>query len=230
MAPKILLIEDEESLVWTLSDTLESEGYEVMVSQTGHRGYRLACDRPFDLIILDISLPEKSGFDVCRDLRGRGIRTPILMLTARGELVDKILGFKLGADDYLTKPFEIPELLARIEALLRRTLGETSSDDSQIFDFGAVRVDLGRSEVLKDGKPVEMSAREFQLLQFFIENQGRTITRDELLEKVWRYSGSVFTRTVDVHVSLLRRKLDNQSGKPTHFLTIRGVGYRFLPE
>jgi len=227
--PKILFIEDEESLVWTLTDALTGEGYEVRSSQNGREGFELACERPFDLIILDVSLPEKNGFDLCRDLRGRGIRTPILMLTARGELVDKILGFKLGADDYLTKPFETPELLVRIEALLRRTLGEPSSETGDVFDFGQVRVDTKRSEVLKDGEPVELSAREFQLLQYFIQHPNRVITREELLGEVWGYSGSVFTRTVDVHVSLLRRKLDNQSKKPAHFITERGSGYRFLP-
>jgi DNA-binding response OmpR family regulator len=229
MVRRILLVEDEESLVLTLSDALASEGYEVVTSQDGREGYELASDRPFDVIVLDINLPEKSGFDLCRDLRSRGIKTPVLMLTARGELVDKVLGFKLGADDYLTKPFEIPELLARLEALLRRTLGEVASETSKIFDFGSVRVDLIRAEVRKDGKPVELSAREFQLLQYFIEHPNQVITREKLLEEVWGYTGDVFTRTVDVHVSLLRKKLDDPHTQSTHFATIRGSGYRFLP-
>jgi two-component system alkaline phosphatase synthesis response regulator PhoP len=230
MAPKVLLVEDEDSLVLTLSDALTSEGYEVVTRQNGREGYELASDRPFDIIILDINLPEKSGFDLCRDLRANGIKTPVLMLTARGELVDKILGFKLGADDYLTKPFEVPELLVRLEALLRRTLGEVTSDTSKIFDFGSVRVDLTRAEVRKDGKPVELSTREFQLLQYFIEHSNQVITREKLLEDVWGYTGDVFTRTVDVHVSLLRKKLDDSSKKSSRFATIRGLGYRFLPE
>ena len=229
MTHRLLLIEDEESLVVTLTDALTSEGYEVLASQNGREGFELACDRPFELIVLDLSLPEKSGFDVCRDLRARGIKTPILMLTARGELVDKILGFKLGADDYLTKPFEIPELLARIEALLRRTLREPSSNVSVVIDFGSVRVDLRREEVVRNGRPVELSAREFHLLKYFIEHPDRTITREELLEEVWGYTGNMFTRTVDVHVSLLRKKLEDPAGKPAHFVTVRGRGYRFLP-
>jgi DNA-binding response OmpR family regulator len=230
MAPCVLLVEDENSLVLTLSDALKSEGYEVLACQDGQEGYELAAGQPFDVIILDINLPGKSGFDLCRDLRARGINTPVLMLTARGELVDKVLGFKLGADDYLTKPFEIPELLVRLEALLRRTLSEVASDTSKIFDFGSVRVDLIRAEVRKDGKPVELSAREFQLLQYFIEHYNQIMTREKLLEEVWGYTGDVFTRTVDVHVSLLRKKLDDPSAKSTHFATIRGLGYRFIPE
>jgi two-component system alkaline phosphatase synthesis response regulator PhoP len=229
MAANILFIEDEESLVCTLTDALTREGYEVTASNSGVEGYELASARPFDLIILDVSLPEKSGFDVCRDLRARGISTPILMLTARGELVDKVLGFKLGADDYLTKPFEVPELLVRIEALLRRTLGGPESETSKVIDFGSVRVDLGRGEVLKDGKAVDLSAREMQLLQYFIRHPGEVITREQLLEEVWGYTGNVFTRTVDVHVSLLRKKLEDPTERATHFVTIRGVGYQFIP-
>jgi two-component system alkaline phosphatase synthesis response regulator PhoP len=230
MAAKILFIEDEDSLVWTLTDALTGEGYEVTAIRSGLEGYELASIRPFNLIILDISLPEKSGFDICRDLRGKGITTPILMLTARGELVDKVLGFKLGADDYLTKPFEIPELMVRIEALLRRTLGAPGTESSEVFDFGAVRVYLRRGEVLRDGKPVDLSARELQLLQYFIQHPDEVVTREELLEQVWGYTGNVFTRTVDVHVSLLRKKLEDQTEKASHFVTVRGVGYRFLPD
>ena len=229
MTPRILLIEDEESLVLTLSDALSEEGYYVESSQNGQQGFEMASQHAFDVIILDIMLPEKNGFDLCRDLRGRGIRTPILMLTARGQLVDKILGFKLGADDYLTKPFEVPELLARLEALLRRTLGIAGSGISETYDFGSVRVDLRSTEVLKEGQPVELSAREFQLLRYFIAHPGRVISRDELLEEVWRYESSIFTRTVDVHVSQLRKKLDSDPKKPKHFITVRGMGYRFIP-
>jgi two-component system alkaline phosphatase synthesis response regulator PhoP len=230
MMAKILFVEDEESLVCTLTDALTSEGYEVTASGSGQEGYELARSRPFDLIILDISLPEKNGFDICRDLRAREIFTPILMLTARGELVDKVLGFRLGADDYLTKPFEIPELLVRIEALLRRTQAVSGSGASQVFDFGSIRVDLSRNEVLKDGHPVDLSSRELQLLQYFIEHPDQVIAREELLEKVWGYTGNVFTRTVDVHVSLLRKKLEGSSSKSTCFMTVRGVGYKFLPD
>lgn len=230
MVPRIFLVEDEESLVLTLTDALSSEMYEVETSQNGREGYELACGRTFDAIILDINLPEKNGFDFCRDLRGMGIKTPILILTARGQLVDKVLGFKLGADDYLTKPFEIPELLVRLEALLRRTVGAAVSTTNEVFDFGQIRVDLRRAEVRKDGKPVELSAREFQLLQYFIEHPDQVITRDELLAEVWGYSGNVFTRTVDVHVSLLRKKLEGDSEESSRFYTVRGLGYRFLPE
>jgi len=230
MVPKILLVEDEESLVLTLTDALTNEGYAVETRQNGREGYELASVRTFEAIILDINLPEKSGFDFCKDLRGQGIRTPILILTARGQLVDKVLGFKLGADDYLTKPFEIPELLARLEALLRRTGGETVSGTMEVFDFGPIRVDLRRAHVMKNGRPVELSAREFQLLRYFIEHPDQVITREELLTEVWGYTGTVFTRTVDVHVSLLRRKLEGDSEESTRFYTVRGLGYRFLPE
>jgi two-component system alkaline phosphatase synthesis response regulator PhoP len=219
---RILLVEDEESLILTLQDRLESEGYAVMVARDGDTALEAGTRDAFDCIVLDVSLPRKNGFDVCRDLRTRGIQTPILMLTARGQLIDRVLGLKLGADDYLTKPFEMLELLARIEALLRRarTLSANSAD---AYSFGNVEVDFRRAEVRRDREPVEISALELKLLRYLIEHRGSVLSRDELLEKVWGYDAMPVTRTVDVHIASLRQKLG-----PEFILTIHGMGYKFV--
>ncbi len=226
MHENVLLVEDEEALRLTLGDRLRSEGYVVNVAGNGEEGLEKATRLPFDLIILDVMLPRKSGFDVCRDIRQAGLATPILMLTARGQTVDKVVGLKLGADDYVTKPFELPELLARIEALLRRAPSKPVSKEG-IQQFGNLRVDLRGTEVSKDGEVVPLSAREFQLLRYFIEHRGATISRDELLREVWGYNASTFTRTVDVHVASLRQKLEADSKKPTLIVTVQGLGYKF---
>lgn len=228
MSQHILLIEDEPGLILTLTDRLESEGYTLETAQDGEAGLHLAQTKPFDAIILDIMLPRKNGFDVCRDLRQQGNRTPILMLTARGQVVDKVVGLKLGADDYLTKPFEMMELLARIEALLRRVQpGTPSSGVTETFQFDAVQVDFKRAEVLRNRLPVELSAREFKLLQYLIEHRGRTISRDELLDEVWGYNAMPSTRTVDVHIAWLRQKLEPNPRHPRFILTVHGLGYKF---
>jgi two-component system alkaline phosphatase synthesis response regulator PhoP len=226
MHENVLLVEDEQALRLTLGDRLRSEGYVVNVAGNGEEGLEKATRLPFDLIILDVMLPRKSGFDVCRDIRQAGLATPILMLTARGQTVDKVVGLKLGADDYVTKPFELPELLARIEALLRRAPSKPVSKEG-IQQFGNLRVDLRGTEVSKDGEVVPLSAREFQLLRYFIEHRGATISRDELLREVWGYNASTFTRTVDVHVASLRQKLEADSKKPTLIVTVQGLGYKF---
>lgn len=228
MSQHILLIEDEPGLVLTLTDRLESEGYTLETARDGEAGLHLAQTKPFDAIILDIMLPRKNGFDVCRDLRQQGNRTPILMLTARGQVVDKVVGLKLGADDYLTKPFEMMELLARVEALLRRVQpGTSASGGTETFQFDAVQVDFKRAEVLRNRLPVELSAREFKLLQYLIEHRGRTISRDELLDEVWGYNAMPSTRTVDVHIAWLRQKLEPNPRHPRFILTVHGLGYRF---
>ncbi len=226
MSKRILLVEDEPGLVLTLTDRLRSEGYVAETALDGETGLARATGEIFDLIILDLMLPRKSGLDVCRDLRQHGSRTPILMLTARGHLTDKVVGLKLGADDYLTKPFEMLELLARVEALLRRIPETAASPD--VYQFGSVRVHFRSAEVERDGQPVELSALEFRLLRYFIEHRGQTLSRDELLNEVWNYGVLVSTRTVDVHVSWLRQKLEPNPHRPQFFLTIHGLGYKFV--
>jgi two-component system, OmpR family, alkaline phosphatase synthesis response regulator PhoP len=225
MNEKILLIEDEEALLMTLSDRLVSEGFVVECARDGLAGYEMATADPADLIILDLMLPKKNGFDVCRDIRQAGLITPILMLTARGQVVDKVVGLKIGADDYVTKPFDMMELMARIEALLRRAPSRPGNDG--VFEFGSIRVDLRGTEVFRNGKAVPLSAREFQLLRYFVENRGATLSREDILKDVWGYSAHTFTRTVDVHVASLRQKLETDPKQPAFILTVQGLGYKF---
>ena len=229
MKKRILLIEDEPGLVLALTDLLGNEGYAVETTPDGNAGLSLASEARFDLILLDVNLPGKNGFDVCRDLRQRGVMTPVLMLTARGQVIDKVLGLKLGADDYVTKPFESLELLARIEARLRAAVAfaPALTDSSQ---FGAVSVNFISTEARKHGQIVELSAREFALLRFFVERPGVTLTRQQLLQEVWDYDPSAETRTVDVHVGCLRQKLEDDAKNPRHFLTVRGFGYKFIAQ
>jgi two-component system alkaline phosphatase synthesis response regulator PhoP len=232
MNQRILLVEDEPGLVLTLTDRLVTEGYAVETAQDGETGLAQAASAAFDLIILDVMLPRKNGFDVCRDLRQRGIHSPIIMLTARGQVVDRVVGLKLGADDYVTKPFEMIELLARIEALLRRapTGATTTLSSSQLpetYQFGSVRVRFRRAEVERDGQRIELSALEFKLLRYLIEHRGATLSRDELLNEVWGYDAMPSTRTVDVHVAWLRQKLEPNPRHPQFILTIHGLGYKF---
>ncbi len=220
------MVEDEKGLILTLTDRLSSEGFDIKTAGDGETGFALALNENFDLIILDVMLPKKNGFDVCRDLRRKNVETPILMLTAKSETFDKVLGLKLGADDYLTKPFEIAELLARIEALLRRSVN-THQNAVGTFKFGSVAVDFRRAEVLKDNKSVELSALEFKLLQYMIEHRGEVIKRDELLDEVWGYDAMPSTRTVDVHVAWLRQKLEETPKYPRFIQTVHGLGYKF---
>ena len=227
MNHRILLVEDERGLVRTLSDCLTGEGYSVEAALDGETGFHRAREENFDLLILDVMLPRKNGFDVLRVLRQQGIATPALMLTARGQVIDKILGLKLGADDYLTKPFDMGELLARMEAILRRvpTTDHASPDN---YIFGDVRIDFRRAVVTKGGEPVEMAAREYHLLRYFVEHREKVLSRDELLDEVWGYDAMPVTRTVDVHVGLLRQKLEPNPRQPQYFLTIHGLGYKFV--
>lgn len=225
MTANILLVEDEEALRMTLGDRLNSEGYAVDYAFDGEEGLRKATHLPFDLIILDVMLPRKSGFDVCRDVRQAGVITPILMLTARGQTVDKVLGLKLGADDYLTKPFEMIELTARVEALLRRAPTRTP-EQQKVYHVGALEIDVRGTTVSRDGKPVRLSAREFQLLRYLVERQGATLSRDQILKDVWGYNEDTFTRTVDVHVASLRQKLEKDPKQPELILTVQGLGYK----
>jgi two-component system alkaline phosphatase synthesis response regulator PhoP len=225
---RILLVEDEHGLVVTLTDRLTREGYVVEALSDGTEGFAKATTERFDAIILDLMLPHSNGLDLCRDLRQRGIKTPVLMLTAKSQLLDKVLGLKLGADDYLTKPFEMPELLARLEALLRRSSAVISDVSGQIVQFGDVTVDFRSAQVFRKGKPVELSAREFKLLRYFVEHHGAAVSRDELLNAVWGYAAMPFTRTVDVHIAWLRQKLEPHPRHPQFILTVHGIGYRFV--
>ncbi|MFL6195015.1 MAG: response regulator transcription factor [Thermoanaerobaculia bacterium] len=225
-ARRILLVEDEPSLVLTLADRLVSERYEVETVADGNAAVDRAVTGSFDLILLDVMLPGRDGFEVCRELRQRGLQIPIVMLTARGQVVDRVVGLKLGADDYVTKPFEMIELLARIEALFRRATAASSSP-AGTYAFGDARVDFRRGQVFRDGEPVALSALEFKLLAFFIQNRGTLLSRDELLDKVWGYDAMPNTRTVDVHVASLRQKLERNPSRPELILTVHGRGYRF---
>lgn len=227
MNKRLLLVEDEPGLVLTLTDRLTSEGYDVTSARDGETGLAQATTGNFDGILLDVMLPRKNGFDVCRDLRQRGVNTPVLMLTARGQVVDKVIGLKLGADDYLTKPFEMIELLARVEALLRRALAPAAAS-SEGYQFADIKVDFRRAEVERAGAKLEFSAKEFQLLRYFIEHREATLSRDELLNGVWGYDAMPTTRTVDVHVAWLRQKLEPNPRHPQYILTIHGLGYKFV--
>lgn len=226
-ARRILLVEDEPSLVLTLSDRLLSEGYEVETAGDGDTAVRLAAQGSFDMILLDVMLPGRDGFEVCRELRQLGVQIPIVMLTARGQVIDRVVGLKLGADDYVTKPFEMIELLARMEALFRRARAPLASSPAGTYAFGNVRVDFRRGEVFRDGEPVAFSALEFKLLTFFIQNRGALLSRDALLDKVWGYDATPNTRTVDVHVAALRQRLERNPSRPEFILTVHGRGYRF---
>ena len=225
---RVLLVEDEPGLVLTLSDRLKSEGYDVQSASDGPSGLERGTREAWDVILLDVMLPGASGFDVCRDLRQRGIATPVIMLTARGQVVDKVLGLKLGADDYLTKPFDMMELMARIEVQLRRHAAASSTTSPAQYRFGDIVLDVRKAEVTRAGKPLDLSAREFLLLKYLIEHREATLTRDELLNEVWGYHSMPSTRTVDVHVAWLRQKIEPNPKHPQYLLTVHGMGYKFV--
>jgi len=225
---RILLIEDEPGLVMTLQDRLVDENYEVESANDGEEGFQKAKSDDFDVIVLDLMLPKKSGLDVCRDLRQAGVETPIIMLTAKGQVVDKVLGLKLGANDYMQKPFEMMELLARIEVQLRKKTSEKKSSANGIVAFGDTEINFQSIEVKKEGETISLSSKEFQLLKFMVENEGVILSRDQLLNEVWGYDAVPSTRTVDVHIAWLRQKLEADSGYPKHILTVHGFGYKFV--
>jgi two-component system alkaline phosphatase synthesis response regulator PhoP len=223
--PRILLVEDDRSLILALSDRLRSDGYQIDCVTDGETALERAGDDVYDLILLDVMLPGKSGFEVCRALRKKSVRTPILMLTARAQVTDKVEGLHLGADDYLTKPFEMMELVARIEALLRRS---TTQPRIKAFSFGDVEIDFVGAEVLRDKEPIKLSALEFQLLRHLVENKNVLLSRNELLDAVWGVDAMPSTRTVDVHIAWLRQKLEPDPSHPKFILTVRGLGYKFV--
>jgi two-component system, OmpR family, alkaline phosphatase synthesis response regulator PhoP len=224
MSSRILLVEDEPGLLLTLTDLLSSEGYAVDTASTGPDGFAKAAAREHDLVILDVMLPGKNGFDICKELRQQGVDTAILMLTAKTRVVDRVVGLKLGADDYLAKPFDPDELLARVEALLRRVSRENLTPVVS-FSFGGMEIDFQRGHATRNGQPVPFAAKEIQLLKFLVDHRGAVVSRDELLQHVW----DVNSRTVDVHVAWLRQKIEENPQNPRHLLTVRGVGYRFVP-
>jgi two-component system alkaline phosphatase synthesis response regulator PhoP len=224
--PRVLLVEDEPSLVVTLTDRLAAEGYDVATAGDGVSALSAARDGAFDVVLLDVALPGKNGFDVCRELRQGGSDVPVLMLTARGDVTDRVVGLKLGADDYLAKPFEMIELLARMEALLRRRRPAPGIPGDG-YAFGDIRVDFRAAQVFRGGEPVEMSALEYKLLKHFVQNRGALLSRDELLDKVWGYDATPTTRTVDVHIASLRQKIESNPSHPEHIRTVHRLGYRF---
>ncbi len=226
-AKRLLLVEDEPGLVLTLTDRLRSEGYDVVSATDGPSALETGLKERFDLILLDVMLPGASGFDVCRELRQKGVTTPIIMLTARGQVVDKVLGLKIGADDYLTKPFDMLELLARVEVQLRRASAVSGLTAAE-YRFGDITVNFRKAEVARGSELLELSAREFLLLKYFIEHREATLTRDELLNEVWGYHSMPSTRTVDVHVAWLRQKIETNPRHPQYLLTIHGMGYKFV--
>lgn len=228
--PRILLVEDEPSLALALRDRLRAERFDVDHVEDGEAALELVRRRPPDLVVLDVMLPGIDGFEVCRRLRSRGAQVPILMLTARGEVTDRVVGLRLGADDYLVKPFETAELLARIEARLRRTPPRTAAPESGVVRFGAVVADFRKAEVLRADQPVQLSALELRLLEFLVTHPDEVHSRDRLLDEVWGYEATPVTRTVDVHVAGLRRKLEENPSHPRHLLTVHGLGYRFVVE
>jgi two-component system alkaline phosphatase synthesis response regulator PhoP len=227
MSARILLVEDEPGLSLTLSDLLVNEGYDVDTAMDGVTGLERAAKGAFDLVVLDLMLPRMNGLEVCRELRRRGKDVAILMLTAKSQLTDRVAGLKLGADDYLTKPFEPPELLARIEALLRRTKKEKPVPLAS-FQFDDIDIDFDRNHVTRAGTEVSLASKELELLRYLITRRGTVVSREELLEGVWEYQPGVSSRTIDVHVAWLRQKLEVNPQAPRHIHTVRGVGYRFV--
>jgi DNA-binding response OmpR family regulator len=221
---RILLVEDEPGIALGLEDDLKLEGYEVAVAADGVTAIRLGREEPFDLIVLDVMLPGKDGFQVCRELRRGEVRTPILMLTAKSQEAEKVLGLELGADDYVTKPFGILELRARIKALLRRAAVEPAAE---CFRFGDVEVDFPRGELRRGGKSIELTPIEYKLLGLFIRARGRILTRDQLLDGAWGSGTFASDRIVDNHIANLRKKIEPDPAEPRYLVNVRGMGYRF---
>lgn len=223
---KILIVEDEPDMVTGLRDNFELEGYKVIVARDGEEGLKKALEEKPDLIVLDLMLPKMSGLDVCRNLRKSSFNAPILMLTARGQELDKVLGLEVGADDYITKPFGLNELLARVRAHLRRATHAVSTIEN--YAFGDVAVDFQKFKASKNKQPIELSPREFELLKFLVNHRGETVTREQLLDAVWGYDAMMFTRTVDNHIAKLRQKIEDDPESPAFIMTVHRVGYRFI--
>jgi DNA-binding response OmpR family regulator len=221
----ILIVEDDASIQLGLQDVLEKEHYTVLTAPNGTRGLALGRNEHVDLILLDLGLPDINGEDVCKELRGSGVSTPILMLTSKGMEMDKVLGLEMGADDYMTKPFSVRELLARVRALLRRKGDMTK--DIESCSFGHVEVDFVRQETKLGGRKIKLSVREYSVLKFLVQHEGEVVTRDMLLNQVWGYETFPTTRTVDNYILALRKKLEDDSTKPGHIVTVHTAGYKF---
>ncbi len=225
--PRILIVDDEPEMLRGLEDNLQFEGYQTVTAGDGKKGLALALSEAPDLILLDVMMPGMSGWDLCRELRRRGLDVPVIMLTARGEEVDRVLGLELGADDYVTKPFSLRELMARIRAVLRRPGPRQKFEE---LAFGSVRVHLRARQAFKGGHEVRLTRKEFDLLRYLVEHPGEVITRDRLLDEVWGYERFPTTRTVDTHILRLRQKFEDDPERPAHILTAHGQGYRFVTE
>ena len=222
---KVLIVEDDQAMAVALRDGFSYEGYAVQVARDGATGLQLATEKSHDLVILDVMLPRMSGLDVCRQLRSAGNDTPVIMLTARGQEIDKVLGLKTGADDYVTKPFSFLELMARVEAVLRRA--SKPAEEAESVSFGDVEINFKTFEASKGGRAVELSPREFKMMKYFAEHRGEVVTRDQLLDHVWGYEGLPLTRTVDMHIAKLRQKIEDTPSDPRHIITVHRVGYKF---
>ena len=224
---RILIVEDEVDLAEGLKDNFEFDGHDVTIAYDGEDGYNKAVNERPEIILLDLMLPKKSGLDMCRELRAQGIDIPIIMLTARGQEIDKVLGLELGADDYITKPFSIRELLARVKAVLRRYPDKTKKVDN-VQQIGKLTVDFDHYIAYLDGKEMDLTHKEFELLKYFMEHQDQTITRDQLMNKIWGYENYPTSRTVDNYIVKLRKKIEDDPAHPTHILTVHGLGYKFI--
>jgi DNA-binding response OmpR family regulator len=225
---RALIIEDDRAMSVALCDGFRSEGFEVVCAGNGEEGLQQATSCAPDIIILDVMLPRMNGLDLCRQLRAAGNDVPIIMLTARGQEADKVLGLKLGADDYVTKPFSLLELLARVETILRRRAAPSGNGAVESCDFGEVHVDFRHHEATKGGAPLDLSAREFLLLAYLVAHRGQIVSRDQLLDAVWGYESMPFTRTVDTHVAKLRKKIENDPANPRHLITVHRLGYKLI--
>jgi DNA-binding response OmpR family regulator len=225
---KLLIIEDEESIRTVLEDDFRLENYEVIVASDGREGLAKAANPEIDLIILDIMLPGINGFDVCKKLRNQGISTPIIMLTAKGQEIDRVVGLEIGADDYVTKPFSPRELQARVKAVLRRTEAESDDKSENMYRSGGLEVNFRQYECRMNGKVVSLTTHEFELLKYLIRNRGQVISRDELLNEVWGKDVFVTPHTVDTHMANLRKKIEDDPSQPRFIISIRGVGYKFI--
>jgi len=221
---RILVVEDEPGIAFGLESDLQLEGYEVAVVGEGDKAVTRACVGPFDLILLDVMLPNKDGFEVCRELRRRGVKTPIIMLTSKTQEAERVMGLEVGADDYITKPFSPRELRARIRAVLRRTV---TQDKEDVYRFGSWELDMGRFELRRDGRRLDATTTELKLLAAFVRSRGRVLRREQLLDEVWGPGVFITDRVIDNHVMSLRRKIEDEPAAPHYLISVRGLGYRF---
>jgi DNA-binding response OmpR family regulator len=226
MKKRILVIEDEPSLSMAIRDELEFEGFEASVVEDGVTGLERILAQPPDLVVLDLMLPGKSGFEICREVRGRGMDTPVIMLTARAQEVDRVKGLELGADDYVVKPFSLAELIARIRAVLRRAQGTDRGEGTEVLQVGKLRLDVRKQEAFVGARQIELTHKEFQLLEFLFRHPGEVIGRDEFLSKLWGEDVYVTPRNVDTHMASLRKKIEEDADRPRYILSVRGAGYK----